>query len=237
MKLQQLITETSDYEDIDKISKELHGEIIEFYKTKSIRQLLDYTQVIKMNSGREMAKKIKENNLKIIIHLEKSDEVKKYASTDKKEPRYFFITFSNPKEPARMDSIAHELTHIFDYIKAWPKSLHKDDNYKNYYGNKDRQYEINKAYMEYAKSFSKEKREYIQNLYIPYFKTYTEFNARLTNLLRKINIDKHITDSYKNILNALEIPTTDKYLSDKELKRMILSRLHREGIVPNYMKS
>lgn len=230
MTLQEaLLNENNDYEVINKIAIELHDEIVEFYKNKSLRQSLDYTQTIRRHA-KFLSDKMKENKLRVIIHLEKSDEVKKYANTSSDDKRTFFITITN-KEPARVESIAHELTHIFDYIKAWPKHLRKDKHYRDFYGNKDRQYEINKAYMEYSKSFDKNKREHIQNLYIPYFKTYAEFNARLTNLRKKMETDKHVTDSYKNILNALEIPTTELYMKDVELKKMILTRLYREGLI------
>lgn len=235
MTLQNILTEGSDYENIDKISQELNKDIIEFYNTKSIRQSLEYTSIFKKYSDISVSKKIKENKLKVFIKIEKGNEVKKFASTSKENPRDFYITIVN-KEPARIDSLAHEITHVFDYIKAWPKALKKDSYHKEHYGEK-RQYEINKAYIEFGKSiFDGRRSEEIQNMYLPYFKNYAEFNARLTNLLRNIKKRPTITNSYKNILSALEMPITDKYLFDKELKKMILARLYREGIIPNYIK-
>lgn len=235
MILQNIITEGSDYENIDKISQELNKDIKEFYDTKIVRQLLDYTSIFKRNSDISVSKKIKENNLRVFIKLERGREVKKYASTSSKNPRDFYITIIN-KEPARIDSLAHEITHVFDYIKAWPKALKKDSYHKEHYGEK-RQYEINKAYIEFGKSiFDGRRSEEIQNMYLPYFKNYAEFNARLTNLLRNIKKNPSVTNSYKNILTALEMPVTDKYLFDKDLKKMILARLYREGVIPNYIK-
>ena len=234
MTLQNILTEGSDYENIDKISQELNEDIKAFYNTKSIRQSLEYTSIFKKYSDISVSKKIKENKLKVFIKIEKGNEVKKFASTSKENPRDFNITIVN-KEPARIDSLAHEITHVFDYIKAWPKALKKDSHHKEHYGEK-RQYEINKAYIEYGKSFDKNKSEEIQSMYLPYFKNYAEFNARLTNLLRNIKKNPSITNSFKNILSALEMPTIDKYLFDKELKKMILARLYREGIIPNYIK-
>jgi hypothetical protein len=234
MTLQNIINEGSDYENIEKISQELNKDIVEFYKSKGLRQSLDYTSIFKKNSGMNVNKKIRENKLKVIVKLEKGENVKKFASTSKENPRYFYITIIS-KEPIRIDSLAHEITHVFDYIKSWPKALGKDSFHKEHYSKKN-QNKLNKAYIEYGKSFDLKKAENIQNMYLPYFKNYAEFNARLTNLLRNINKKPNIIDSYKNILIALEIPITDKYLFDKDLKKMILARLYREGIIPNFIK-
>jgi len=168
---------------------------------------------------------IKENNIKIILLYNFRSKERKIQVNTYPEESIIVLNFkTNTKTELEPTILVHEITHIIDFIKANFSSKDKKSYDKLLKG-------------EYSK------KEYL----LPYLNNVMEFNAFINTIkyflstedpkAKKIIKAKNYKVFLKNLIKEVGfISYNENIANDIFFKKKFLSRLVREGIVPDFIK-
>lgn len=211
----------------------LQEEIVSEQAAKIAQKIIDKINKDKKRSGsftitylfKEYNDLIKKNEIKIILLYNFRSKKRKIQVDPYPEESILVLNFkTNTKAELEIPLLVHEITHIIDFIK----SNFKDKNKKSYNKFLKGEYS-NKEYL------------------VPYLNNTMEFNAFINTI--KYFLENEKLESEK-IIKAKNYHTFLKQLIEKVgfahynknitndvfFKKKFLSRLAREGIIPDFIK-